>query len=369
MVASRLMVAPTCQLAEPPQNTVGRNATFKPPLTLSRVVVSLLNEIAAPRVLLHVRLGNDQLSVQMDRLVWQQEPSRISMLDCIWGVGDETVVLSLPRPLVEALISTVQSGLGLPSEPSRSLVLELGLEPLLARLEMETQKSVQLLRVDRAKTPGPYFEFSITYGPLRDKGRLFLFSPLDGPIPSAFLALGELLGQLPRQPRKLPAELPVIAAGEIGSLRISAALLRKARAGDALLPDVIPFARGQIILTAGSLWAAADLAGERLILRGPFRPRRSLEYAQMTARHESQQLRSETDLDDIEVTLVFECGRWPIPLGALRSIGEGHVFELGRPIDGPVDIVANGQCIGRGDIVRIGDELGVRLRGRLARDD
>ncbi|TIT71486.1 MAG: YscQ/HrcQ family type III secretion apparatus protein, partial [Mesorhizobium sp.] len=53
-------------------------------------------------------------------------------------------------------------------------------------------------------------------------------------------------------------------------------------------------------------------------------------------------------------------------LGELRSAGEGHIFELGWPIDGPVDIVANGQRIGRGDIVRIGEELGIRLRGGFA---
>ncbi|MEY9101332.1 type III secretion system YscQ/HrcQ family protein [Sinorhizobium fredii] len=84
---------------------------------------------------------------------------------------------------------------------------------------------------------------------------------------------------------------------------------------------------------------------------------------------ESQLRPSDADLDDIEIVLVFECGRWPISLGDLRSAGDGHVFELGRPIDGLVDIVANGRCIGRGDIVRIGDELGIRLRGRLACND
>ncbi|MGY3622271.1 type III secretion system cytoplasmic ring protein SctQ [Bradyrhizobium sp. USDA 10063] len=344
-------------------------ATFKPTLALSHAAALWLNEIAAPRIL-QSRLGDKPLSMGMERLVWQPEPSAISMLDCLWGVGKETVILSLPRPLVEALISTVQSGLALPSDPARSLVLELALEPVLARLETLTQHSFQLICVVEATTAGPYLEFAITYGPFTGKARLFLFAPLDGPVPPAFRVLGELLGQLPRERRELCPELPVIVAGEIGSLRTTVALVRNTRKGDALLPDVITFARGQVILTAGRLWAVADIAGARLILRGPFRLQpHPLELTHMMTQSEMQQPPSEADLDNIEITLVFECGRWPIPLGALRNVSEGHVFELGRPVDGPVDILVNGRRIGRGDIIRIGEELGIRLRGGLAVHD
>ncbi|MFB9262248.1 type III secretion system cytoplasmic ring protein SctQ [Bradyrhizobium erythrophlei] len=306
----------------------------------------------------------------MTRIVWRPEPSADSMLDCVWSVGDETVILSLPRPLAETLISTVQSGLGLPSDPTRSLILELALEPLLARLETLSQRSVQLIRMDEATVLGPYLELDVAYGPLTGKARLFLFPALDGPVPPAFCVLGELLGRLPRETRKLSQDLPVIVTGQIGSLRVTVALLRQAHAGDALLPDVISFARGQAILTADTLWAPADVAGDRLILRGPFRLQpHPLKCAHMTQKTETQPPPSEADLDSIEITLVFECGRWPIPLGTLRGINEGHVFELGRSPDGPIDILANGRHIGRGDIVRVGEELAIRLRGRLTVDE
>ncbi|WP_244919903.1 type III secretion system cytoplasmic ring protein SctQ [Rhizobium grahamii] len=278
------------------------------------------------------------------------------------------VVLSLSRSIVEALISTIQSGLALPSEPTGSLVLELALEPLIARLEALTQRSFQLCLVREVSKPAPYLEFEVRCGSARGKGLLFLFSPLDGPVPSAFLALRELLCQLPKHRCELPAELPIIVSGEMGSLRVPTALVRSARVGDALLPDVLPFSRGEISLSAGLLRSTAGLAGDQLILRGPFRPRTGpVEYPQMTKEPESRQQLSDSDLDDVEIMLVFECGRWPMPLGELRSAGEGHVFELGRPIDGPVDILANGRLIGRGDIVRIGDELGIRLRSKLCK--
>ncbi|EIM31003.1 type III secretion system apparatus protein YscQ/HrcQ [Microvirga lotononidis] len=347
-----------------------RPAIFEPALGLSHEVVSWLNAIASPRRAFQSRISDTPLSVRIQGLVWQQKSPAVPMLDCVWRVGAETIVLSLSQRLVQALVSTVQSGLALPSEPTASLVLELALEPLLTRLEDQTQLNIQLVGVGEALTLAPYLELDLVFGPVDGKGRLFLFSPLDSLVPSAFRALGELVGQLPRQPREVSPELPAIVAGVIGTLCVPVALIRKACIGDALLPDISPFGRGQIILSVGRSWAGADIEGDNLILRGPFRPRsHPLENVDMTTQPESWQERSEADLDDVEIVLVFECGRWPMSLGELRSAGEGHVFELGRPIDGPVDILANGRLIGRGDIVRVGDELGVRLRSRLASND
>ncbi|UWU68065.1 MULTISPECIES: type III secretion system cytoplasmic ring protein SctQ [Bradyrhizobium] len=328
--------------------------------------------MAARRTVLKDRLGDTQVSICVSRLVWQAPPSTAPMLDCTFRVGAEMAVLSVPRPLAEALIWTVQHGLSLPSDPARSLVLELALESWLTRLEGLLERDLQIIRIDEASTQGPYLELDLVYGTLVDKARLFLFSSPDCRTPSAFYKLGELLGQLPREMRNLSPALPIMVAGEIGSLRVSVGLVRQAKAGDALLPDVIPFASDQVILTADKLWAPAEVAGDRLILRGPFRLQpHPLKSAYMTTRPQTQasNLPSETDIDSIEITLVFECGRWPIPLGTLRSVNEGHVFELGRPVDRPVDIVANGRVIGHGDIVRVGEEMAIRLRGGLAVND
>jgi len=350
-------------------NTRGEPLPFEPPLTLTDEVVSWVNEVAAPRVVLQSRLGDEPLFVRMSRLVWHAEPSAVSMLDCVVRVGDDMAILSLPCRLAEALISTVQQGLTLPSDPTRSLLLELALESWLTRLEALFARDLQLVRIDEARTEGPYLEFDTAYGPLTDKARLFLFSPLDRRVPPAFGILAQLLGQLPLEMPKLSPEIPVTVAIEIGSLRVSIALLRQAQGGDALLPDIIPFAQHIVILNADKLWAPAQVAGARLVLQGPFRLQpHPLECAHMTPRPQAQQLvpPSEADIDNIEITLVFECGRWPIPFGTLRNVNEGYVFDLGRPLDGPVDILANGRLIGRGDIVRVGEELAVRLRDRLA---
>lgn len=65
--------------------------------------------------------------------------------------------------------------------------------------------------------------------------------------------------------------------------------------------------------------------------------------------------------DDLPIKLVFELGRLDLPLGKLQEIGQGHVFELERPIGEAVEIHAGGRRIGQGEVVRIDDQIGVRV--------
>ena len=65
--------------------------------------------------------------------------------------------------------------------------------------------------------------------------------------------------------------------------------------------------------------------------------------------------------DDLPIKVVFELGRLELPLGQLQDIGPGHVFELDRPLGEAVEIHAAGRRIGQGEVVRIEDQIGVRI--------
>ena len=65
--------------------------------------------------------------------------------------------------------------------------------------------------------------------------------------------------------------------------------------------------------------------------------------------------------DELPVKLVFELGRFDMPLGELQEIGPGHVFELDRPLGEAVEIHASNRRIGQGEIVRIENQIGVRI--------
>ena len=69
----------------------------------------------------------------------------------------------------------------------------------------------------------------------------------------------------------------------------------------------------------------------------------------------------DSDLDDLPVRLVFELGRVELSLGELQRLAPGALVPLARPLDEPVDIIANGRRLGRGTLVQIGESLGVRI--------
>ena len=66
-------------------------------------------------------------------------------------------------------------------------------------------------------------------------------------------------------------------------------------------------------------------------------------------------------MDDIPVRLVFEVGETTLPLGELQSLQPGYTFELPASVAEPVRIRANGKIVGSGELVQVGDRVGVRV--------
>ena len=63
----------------------------------------------------------------------------------------------------------------------------------------------------------------------------------------------------------------------------------------------------------------------------------------------------------VELPLQFEVGTATMTLDELRSLQPGFVFMLAGSSEAPVTIRVNGVAIGRGELVRAGDHIGVRL--------
>jgi type III secretion system YscQ/HrcQ family protein len=65
---------------------------------------------------------------------------------------------------------------------------------------------------------------------------------------------------------------------------------------------------------------------------------------------------------EVPVTLSFEAGSVSIPFDQLASVRPGFVFELAQALDASlIRVLANGVEVGAGELVRIDDQLGVRL--------
>jgi type III secretion protein Q len=74
-------------------------------------------------------------------------------------------------------------------------------------------------------------------------------------------------------------------------------------------------------------------------------------------------------LEGLEVTVRFEAGQLQLPLRELGLVKPGHVFDLGQPLtQSVVRIVAHGSVVGKGQLVAIGERLGVRVTEFAAGD-
>jgi len=69
-----------------------------------------------------------------------------------------------------------------------------------------------------------------------------------------------------------------------------------------------------------------------------------------------------TPVDTLPVQVQFELGRLEVALGDLAQLQPGYVFALPAHLQGAnVAVRANGREVGRGELVAVGDTLGVRL--------
>ena len=66
-------------------------------------------------------------------------------------------------------------------------------------------------------------------------------------------------------------------------------------------------------------------------------------------------------LENIEVKLTVEVGNTEIAIKDLLRLNEGSVVELDRLAGDPLDILANGVQIARGEVVMVGERFGVRF--------
>ena len=66
-------------------------------------------------------------------------------------------------------------------------------------------------------------------------------------------------------------------------------------------------------------------------------------------------------LQDVDVKLTVEIGSTSLTLRELLALSESSVIELDRQSNELLDVLVNGTLIGRGEVVMVGDRVGVRM--------
>lgn len=149
-------------------------------------------------------------------------------------------------------------------------------------------------------------------------------------------------------PRATPAVPPDVDL-RLAVIRARAALgadrVRGLRAGDVVL---FPDTRPRLALARRTATVALDGAG-RVTLETDF----------------AEDPMADDLLEHAEVELAIQLGHVTINARRLGELRPGSVLELDRPLGGPVEIWAGKRLVGRGELVDVDGQLGVRLTERL----
>lgn len=236
----------------------------------------------------------------------------------------------------------------------------------LARYGLTDVRVSALQQVRQLELNGPMFKLSLAAGERR-------IACLLGEIGERWLCAFEASLATVRvdYPAAL-ASLKVPTRLRLGTQACSIELLKTLRSGDVMLPKV---ADGAPALLAGSGHAVTLTARWGAALARSLAATVSIQGNEMTfleTPHMTDEIDQSPDdmadqeniveLEQVELPVQFELDTLSLPVALLASLRPGYVVELPTAVrDARVRLAAYGQTIGYGELVTVGEHLGVRI--------
>ncbi|MCP1336800.1 type III secretion system cytoplasmic ring protein SctQ [Futiania mangrovi] len=327
-------------------------------------LLSLDRTFAHPHAPISLDIGGLRLGIGWSLLADRTAREADPVLLCL-EAGDDVATLSLPRRLADTLLGSVAPGLtSTPLPPDLlTLALELVLEAPLGSLERTLAAPVRLsLTAPAARVV-----------PMRRTVHLQVSAEGQAPATVPVRLSPGLADALARRVRRnhVRAEwvqaLTVPLSVRTGSLLSTRGEVATIRPGDILLLDEERLSRSQVVVAvAERRLFIADVHGTQLTFSGPDQTLNSPEGWTMTTPQGASAAAVPADnmagtLDDLPITLIFELSRKEIAVSELSALGPGYVLDLGVPITEPVTILGGGRRIGKGELVRVGQNVGIRI--------
>ena len=284
------------------------------------------------------------------RVCWAAEPQPLDAArEVLLLLGRAPVRLRLSAAALEQVLVPLALQFDvqlLPALP-RALLLELAVLDLIERLEPLLAQPLQLLEAPQDQQPYVlHLALELTFA-----NQPAMHAQLDLSEGAAVL-LAQLLEQhAQREPDPLP-DLRQSLAVVAGQQHLSLGELRSLRPGDVLMLEPGP---GLLLELAGRLQARCQYQGEVLRLQ------EALQAPLLHMENTMTDVDAAAALDDLPLKLVCQVGSLELTLAQLRELGAGSVLQLNTPGVDNVDLMVNGRRVGQGQLVKIGDGLGVRL--------
>lgn len=288
-----------------------------------------------------------------------------------WGaaqlaVADRALVASCPIDIVLGLAAQ-----RFPELPFANLEPEIAaaiVDHLLGDVLGQAERAFgSTLRVLAVALPAP--------PPREDDGRVFLVQRDEGtafPVhldgaPADMATLDRIVARWPVA-RRRPNDLRVPISLRAGFARMTLDTLVSLEVGSGIILDRTYLTFQKIAIVTGERFVqTSTYQNMRPVLDGPLlRPSDpdTTEFTMGAAMNDILEDESSApfgSVRDVPVHLVFELGRTSLSVGELETVGQGHVFELSKPLNESVEILCGGRRIGTGSLVRIGDAIGVRV--------
>lgn len=174
----------------------------------------------------------------------------------------------------------------------------------------------------------------------------------------ALAYLAGLVSQAPIMPTVEEASIPLVVHLVAGELKLPASDLGTIEVHDVLFADVAGYRNdGTCALhVSRKFLGLGQVIGKRFSLQQIIPPPVTPMAQDATA----------ASINDLEIELTFVVGQTTLTVGELRNLTAGFTFELPIPAGQDLTILANGKSIGKGELIEVGNHLGVRVTEFIA---
>jgi type III secretion system YscQ/HrcQ family protein len=152
---------------------------------------------------------------------------------------------------------------------------------------------------------------------------------------------------------------------EVSRTRVRTVDLSALALGDVLVFEGSPAGSDLVLLRLGRGAFSARLSGEKLEISDRFRGQlggnMERDRTQEASPGAADGGATDALLRELSVEVACEVGRVQMSAREVCELQPGAVLPVGRPLRGPVDLTVGGRLIGRGELVDVEGELGVRV--------
>lgn len=274
--------------------------------------------------------------------------------------------LSVPTDLMTAWLRKADPEADLDSmQPAhKALLLEAFLSDELDRLEAASPFTVELLEVVESVGDSDYPPLEIAWTGEGGGGNLYLDG--EGLAEALATILDSAAGEASLAATRVPIPVRVV----LGFAHIALNDLERLEPGDVVLLQGSGQPRSHCVIGAVKAAPVAAVDNGWRLTSG-FTPLTGSEwnFDMATDRNNGlDDIEGAGSLSELPITLVFEAGRIAIPLDEVRRLDAGSIIPLDGPNEAVVTILASGKRVGRGELVRLGEGLGVRVVTIFAND-